>query len=76
VAGLKKVYYRSTGYRGKCPERYAPEEALAAQFAAGLREIVIPGPILEWLRAELGASDMTEQAAREQAMRREQAELE
>ncbi len=79
VGELKKaryVYYHCTGYRGKCPERYTREEVLAQQFAAGLRGLVIPGPIVEWLQQELVTSDLTERAAHEQAIRRDQAELE
>ena len=79
VGEMKKaryVYYHCTGYRGKCPEPYTREETLEQQFAAGLRQLVIPGPILEWLKQELVASDVTERYAREQAQRRDQAELE
>jgi len=35
-----------------------------------------PRPILEWLNQEMVASDVTERSAREQAQRRDQAELE
>ena len=27
------IYYRCTGYKGKCPEKYAREESIAGQFA-------------------------------------------
>ena len=79
VGEIKKaryVYYHCTGYRGKCAEPYTREETLARQFAASLHELIIPGPVLEWLQAELVASDLTERAAREQAQRRDQAEWE
>jgi site-specific DNA recombinase len=48
---------------------------LERQFAEGLRELVIAGPILDWLQEELVASDVSERAAREQARRRDHAEL-
>jgi site-specific DNA recombinase len=79
VGEIKKkryVYYHCTGYRAKCPEPYVREKVLEKQFAAGLRELVIPREVLEWLQEELVASDLTERAAREQALRREQTELE
>jgi hypothetical protein len=69
------VYYHCTGYRGKCHERYAREEHLTNCFAQRLRELVIAREIIEWLRDELVHIDLTEQAAREQALRRYQADL-
>jgi len=78
VGEIKKkryVYYHCTGYRGKCAEPYTREEILEGQFAEGLRELVIPSPILQWLQEELVASDMSERAGREQTLRRDQAEL-
>ncbi len=79
VGELKKgryVYYHCTGYRGKCGEPYTREEALERQFAIRLKELVIAPAILEWLKTEVLESDETEQAARAQNLRREQAELE
>jgi site-specific DNA recombinase len=71
----KYVYYHCTGYRGKCAEPYTREEKLAQQFAAGLRDIVLPRDTLNWLQEELMASDVSARAAREQARRRAVAEL-
>ena len=48
---------------------------LERQFAEGLRELVIAGPILDWLQEELVASDVSERAAGEQTVRRDQAEV-
>ena len=79
VGEMKKglyVYYHCTGYRGKCPDPYTREETLQQQFTHALREFVIPPTILQWLEGELVTSDQTEQAAREQALRRQQAEVE
>ena len=78
VGEIKKeryVYYHCTGYRGKCPERYTPEKILINCFAERLRELVIAPEIVEWLRDELVTSDLTEAGAREQALRRYQADL-
>jgi site-specific DNA recombinase len=79
VGELKKgryVYYHCTGYRGKCSEPYTREGTLVNRFAGQLRALVIPSAVIEWLREELVASDVTEQAAREQAIRRYRTELE
>jgi hypothetical protein len=78
VGEIKKgryMYYHCTGYRGKCPERYTREESLTNVFAERLRELVIGPEISAWLQDELVAGDLTEQAAREQALRRCQGEL-
>src|SRR3984893_17426511 len=79
VGEVKKgryVYYHCTGYRGKCPEPYTREEILEQQFASVLRDLVVPTAVITWLQSELVASDQTEQAARLQAIRRQQMELE
>jgi site-specific DNA recombinase len=75
VKKARYVYYHCTGYRGKCAEPYTREEILERQFAEGLRELVIPRPILDWLQEELVAGDVSERSAREQSVRRDQAEL-
>jgi len=41
----------------------------------GLRELVIPSPILDWLQEELVASDVSERAAGEQTVQRDQPEV-
>jgi len=77
VGEIKKgryVYYHCTGNRGKCPEPYTRQEVLNAGFASILRELVIPPPILQWLGDAVLESDRTEQAAREQAIKRLQAQ--
>jgi site-specific DNA recombinase len=78
VGELKKrryVYYHCTGYRGKFPERYTREETLTHSFTERLRELVIAPEIITWLEAELAAGDRSEQAVREQSLRRLQTEL-
>ncbi len=67
------VYYHCTGNKGKCPEPYTRHERLTGEFANILRELVIPQPVLEWLGNAVLESDRTEQAAREQAVKRLQA---
>jgi site-specific DNA recombinase len=66
--GGRYVYHHSTGYRRKYPERYTREETLTNRFAGRLRELVIAPEIVDWLQNELVTSDLTEQAAREQAL--------
>ena len=78
VGEIKKgryVYYHCTGYRGKCPEPYTREELLEQQFAAVVRDLVVPPAVLAWLQSELIESDQTDQAARAQAVQRQQTEL-
>jgi site-specific DNA recombinase len=73
VGELKKnryVYYHCTGNRGKCPERYTPQEKLTGEFSSILRDLVIPRPVLDWLGDALLESDRTEHAARHQAIKR------
>jgi len=69
----KYVYYHCTGNRGKCTEPYTRQEVLTGEFANILQELVIPQPILEWLGDAVLESDRTEQAAREQTIKRWQA---
>jgi site-specific DNA recombinase len=66
VGEIKKgryVYYHCTGNRGKCPEPYTPQEVLTREFATILKELTIPGPVLEWLGNAVLVSDRTEHAA-------------
>jgi hypothetical protein len=70
------VYYHCTGNRGKCPEPYTRQETLTGEFANLLRDLVIPQPVLDWLGGAVLESDRTEQAAREQTIKRLQARCE
>ena len=79
VGELKKgkyVYYHCTGNRGKCMEPYTRQESLTGMFASILESLVIPQPILEWLDDVMLASDQTEQAAREQTIKKLEARRE
>ncbi len=73
VGEIKKgqyVYYHCTGNRGKCPEPFTRQEVLSGVFASILQELVIPPAILEWLGDSVLESDRTEQAARDQSIKR------
>ena len=79
VAEVKKgkyIYYHCTGYRGNCGEPYTREEVLDRGFSSALRDLVVPAAVVEWLNREVLKSDQTERAARAQAHRRHEAELE
>lgn len=79
VGEIKKgryVYYHCTGNRGKCPEPYTRQELLAGEFTGVLQEIVIPPAILEWLAGAVRSADQTEQAVREQTIKRLQGDYE
>ncbi len=52
VGEIKKgryVYYHCTGYKGKCPEPYAREEALSQHFSTALRRLHIGDHVFAWL---------------------------
>ena len=73
VGELKKqkyVYYHCTGHRGKCEEPYTREEVVENQFAAALKELVIPTAALKWLQESVSESDLNEQAARDRELKR------
>lgn len=73
VGELKKgryLYYHCTGNRGKCPEPYTRQEKLTGQLGDILQELVISQPIFDWLNEVVLESDRTEQATREQAVKR------
>jgi len=72
----KYVYYRCTGYRGKCGEPYTREEVLRQQFATCLADIKIPVAICQWLDVEMVEFYRKEEEARTQVLRRQRGELE
>ena len=63
----KYIYYHCTGQRGKCPEKYARQEMIEAQFCDAVRRIVLPEPFVGW------ASDVLRQANADDASLREEA---
>jgi len=73
VGELKKgryIYYHCSGYKGRCPEPYTREETMREQFANALRELVIPREVLAWLDEGVAGSDLTEEAARENTIKK------
>jgi Recombinase zinc beta ribbon domain len=44
----KYIYYHCTGQRGKCPEKYARQELIEAQFCLAVNKIVLPEPFVGW----------------------------
>jgi len=78
VGEIKKrryVYYHCTGNRGKCPEPFTRQEILTDGFAGILRDLVVPGPVLEWLGDVVLESDRTEQATRAKSVERLQTQF-
>ena len=47
------VYYRCTGFRGRCPERYTREETLRQQIAEYLAELRVDDEVLSWIVDDL-----------------------
>jgi site-specific DNA recombinase len=59
VGDIKKqryVYYRCSGYHGKCPEPYVREEVLEERFSELLDNLIFDDEVLEWVRDALHAS--------------------
>jgi len=63
----KYIYYHCTGQRGKCPEKYARQELIEAQFCVAVSKIVLPGPFVGW------ASDVLRQASADDTCMRQEA---
>ncbi len=69
------IYYRCTGYRGRCPEPYTRQEVLEGQFAELLGRLRFEPQILSWVTTALRQSHRDEKRFHEQSIRRIQAEL-
>jgi hypothetical protein len=54
------VYYRCTGFKGKCPEPYMREEVLADKFADAVKAIHIDDETLGWVVMALKESQKDE----------------
>jgi site-specific DNA recombinase len=79
TAEIKKgryIYYRCTGYRGKCGEPYVREEVLEERFTALLGWLKIEPDILEWITEALRHSHSETRRLHDQAIKRLQAEYE
>jgi site-specific DNA recombinase len=52
----KYIYYHCTGFKGRCPERYARQELIEAEFSRVLRQIVLDQEVLCWAAEALRQS--------------------
>jgi hypothetical protein len=68
------VYYRCSGYKGKCPEPYVREEVLEEQFAALLERLHFDEEVLQWVTEALRQSHDDENSFHDQALARLQAD--
>jgi Recombinase zinc beta ribbon domain/Recombinase len=68
------VYYRCTGYKGRCPEKYAREEAIADQFATALESLRLGDEVTEFIVKALRESHQEEKQFHEEALTRLSAE--
>lgn len=50
IQKAKYIYYRCSGFRGKCPERFARQEVLEDKFVAVLRRLACPKEEFDLLR--------------------------
>ena len=66
----KYIYYKCTGFKGKCGEPYTREELISAQFTTALAAISFDGATLELMRDALRSSFDDEQAHHAQAVSR------
>ena len=64
------VYYRCTGYKGRCPEKYAREEAIAGKFLELLKGLHLDADIKEFLTKALRQSLQDEKRFHEEALTR------
>ncbi len=77
VGEMKKgryIYYRCTGHRGKCPERYVREEVLEERFTDLLAGIVFTDEVLKGVAAAVDTAGAADREQHEAAVRRLQAE--
>jgi site-specific DNA recombinase len=66
----KYIYYHCTGQRGKCPEKYARQEMIEAQFCDAVRKIVLPEPFVGWASDVLRVANADNACLREEAISR------
>lgn len=77
VGDIKKgryVYYRCSGYKGKCPEPYVREEVLAERFGELLDGIALEPAVIEWITQALRESHQDEKRFHDEAIGRLHAE--
>ncbi|MGB8657427.1 MAG: recombinase family protein [Candidatus Zixiibacteriota bacterium] len=56
------IYYRCTGFKGKCGQPYIREELLEEELGELVRSIVIDDERLEWIKEALKSSHVDEKA--------------
>jgi len=56
------IYYRCTGFKGKCGQSYIREELVEEKLGDVVRSIVIDDERLEWIKEALKASHVDEKA--------------
>ena len=75
----KYIYYRCTGFKGKCPEKYMREELLEEKLDALVRVIHVPDQVIDWMQQALKESFREEQQFHQeasQALRQQEERLE
>jgi DNA invertase Pin-like site-specific DNA recombinase len=78
VGELKKgryVYYRCTGNKGPCPERYTREEALEKKFTALLTQLVFSDKWLDWAQNVVNKESSADRYRRESTISRLRSEF-
>lgn len=70
----KYVYYRCSGYEGRCPEPYASQEVPEADFAEMIKGLNFDEETLDWLRVVLRESHHDEKRLHDEAVARLQAQ--
>jgi site-specific DNA recombinase len=70
------VYYRCTGYKGRCPEPYVKEEALSEKFSELLRQLDIGETAFKLVSDGLRSSHVDQAKEHNEAIARLQAEYE
>src|SRR6266478_9893855 len=68
------IYYRCTGYKGRCPEPYVPEAVLSRKFSELLRQLDIGEPALQLVSEGLRSSHVDQAKEHAEAIKRLQAE--
>ena len=64
------VYYRCSGYKGRCPDPYVREEVLTEQFASLLDGLALEPEVLDWITQALRESLMDEKKFHDDAIAR------
>lgn len=78
TAEIKKeryVYYRCTNGKGKCPQAYVREEAVAAQFGEAMAAIKLDPRVVAWIQEELNAFGAEEEAYHTEQLARLRGEI-